>query len=107
MTSSRFPHRALRHLLRGSRRRSSSPEAVRDSASSFSRTINEISAKGLLALAVSWSLAEIALILTIPTRSVEEQIAELPRVTSPIMEVAETSRQPLLSPAISWLNQEP
>ncbi len=107
MISSRFPRRALRHLLRGFRRLSSSSEAARDSASSFSRTINEISAKGLLALAVSWSVAEIALVFTMPTRPIAEHIAELPLAAPPIMEVANTSRQPLLSPAIFWLNAEP
>jgi hypothetical protein len=99
MLSSRFPRRALRHVLRGFRKNGSSPEATRDHAGSLSRTINEISAKGLLALAVSWSLAEIALVFTTPTTPIEERIVELPLASPPIMEVAETSRQMLLTPA--------
>ena len=79
MLSSRFPRRALRHVLRGFRKNGSSPEATRDHAGSLSRTINEISAKGLLALAVSWSLAEIALVFTTPTTPIEERIALLVR----------------------------
>lgn len=106
MLSSRFPRRALRHVLRGSPKNGSSPGATRDQTGSLSRTINEISAKGLLALSVSWSLAEIALVFTTPNTPTQEHIVELPIASPPMMEVAETSRLLSLTPVTFWSNGE-
>jgi hypothetical protein len=106
MLRSRSPRRALRHFLRGFRKDGSSQVASRDQAASLSRKINEISAKGLLALAVSWSLAEIALVFTAPAKLPEDQIVELPLPSPPLVEVADTSGELLRKPVTFWLGSE-
>jgi hypothetical protein len=107
MIRSRSPRRALQHLLQGLWRPGASPDVPRHEAGSLGRTINEISAKGLLALVVSWSLAEIALVLTVGQLPPEEHLVALPSVSLPTIEVAETAGPPILMPVTFWLSGEP